>query len=960
MSAAPGSALLAVQKLALTRRLRLRGYFLDFDRLNHKRITASQFDRAIGAARLPLTPAQVDELKAQYAVGQGAIDYDTFCREVDTVFFVEGLEQSPTKQVRLTLAGEQLHQYGQNVTEEQRAAAGDALREVAREVRLRGVILKNFFRDFDPNNTGYVSKSRFCRGLQTALPRTCDFAVADALSKIYEDSAGQINYRALHDDTNDLEPAAALEATSPGKPGEGSGGIEAGLAASFRANTGMAQDARQALDKLTRIVSERRVRLGIFFQDWDKMRTGCVKARIFKATLCTALSNMLDPREVDLLASHYAVPNSPDNFVSYKKMLDYIDLAFNPRGLERDPLRGCESEPWEIAHRPRIVIPTLPGSREQACQEALNDIRSMVMQSRSSLIDIFRDFDRQSKGIVSETQFLRVLAIRKIMPADEQVRELIMQKYGITTGGGNGARVIQYRPFLDRVSTFSLDPKDAAKIKAQAAAAAAASAEPTVRSADSITPAELAATWHTAGVDDSQVLYLLRQFVAQRRVRVSTFFRDADPMNKGSINVTRFRRCLKELTRGSDLTANQLMAIEQRYCIGGAGDLSDPKTWIAGQPQIDWRTLAADIEAATHVANLEQDPTADVLALTQSIRNEGKRANSSLTSDEQAQLDAAMRDLAAVVRRNNSLTRPLFAKFDRIGRGQIPWTQFRRGVTMLCGGTHFNYITDLIAKSEFAVRQTGEGVGENYLVDYKKVCNVIDPVEQRRIAASPAVLRGDARQAANATNDTASVESVIVRIREAVKGRGISLKLFFEDYDKLRRGLVSEDRFFRSLDTALSTNFRLSQAEQRALCEAYARPGADLGMVDYMRFVNEIDQLTHLETQPLGTVPEWAKWEFTEGVPMEELSPLLDQLSRSVNERRMDVKMAFKNFDKTNRGVVTKTQFLSILTYLGIFPANPADRDLLCKAYQLREPGQGDKIHYATFAKRVDPPTNGQ
>ena len=121
----------------------------------------------------------------------------------------------------------------------------------------------------------------------------------------------------------------------------------------------MAHDAKQALDKLTRIVSERRIRLGLFFQDWDKMRTGCVKSRIFKATLCTALSNLLDPREVDLLADHYAVPNSPDKSVSYKKMLDYIDLAFNPRGLERDPLRGCESEPWQIAHRPRIVLPTL-------------------------------------------------------------------------------------------------------------------------------------------------------------------------------------------------------------------------------------------------------------------------------------------------------------------------------------------------------------------------------------------------------------------------------------------------------------------------------------------------------------------------------------------------------------------------------------------------------------------------
>ena len=123
------------------------------------------------------------------------------------------------------------------------------------------------------------------------------------------------------------------------------------------------------------------------------------------------------------------------------------------------------------------------------------------------------------------------------------------------------------------------------------------------------------------------------------------------------------------------------------------------------------------------------------------------------------------------------------------------------------------------------------------------------------------------------------------------------------------------------------------------------------------RFVNEIDQLTHLETQPLGTVPEWAKWEFVEGVPMSELDPLLAQLRRTVSERRMDVKMAFKNFDKTNRGVVTKAQFLSILTYLGMFPPAPSDRDMLCKAYALREPGQGDKIHYATFAKRVDPPT---
>ncbi len=841
-SAAPGTALHEVQKLALSRRLRLRGYFLDFDRLNHKRITRSQFDRALGAARLPLTTAQVDELKEQYARGENSVDYDTFCREVDTVFFVEGLEQFPTKQVTLTLQGAELHPYGQNVTEAQRQAATDAQRLVAREVRLRGVILKNFFRDFDPNNTGYVSRSRFARALQTALPRAIGFAEAEALANIYADRAGNVNYRALHADTNDMKAPAALEATVPASAGEAAaaaaagGGKAAGLERSFRGNTGMAQDAQQAMGKLVRIVSERRCRLSGFFEDWDKMRTGCVKQRVFKATLCTALSNLLDPREVDIIAAHFAVPGSVDNHVKYKAMLDYVDLAFNPRGLESTPLRGCDSVPWNIAHRPRIVLPTLPDAQEAACQSALDDIRNMVLQSRSSLIDIFRDFDRQFKGVVSETQFLRVLAIRQIMPQDDRVRELIMRKYGVTTGGGNGVRVIQYRPFLDRVGvngSAATAASPLAKRKLTGAEAEAAAAAAAGRNADDPTPSDLAATWHCDGVSSDQVMYLLRNFVAQRRVRVPTFFRDADPLNKGTINVTRFRRCMKELTRGSDLTANQLTVIEERYWKGGAGDLNDPKTWVAGQPQIDWRSLAADIEAATHVANLEQDPTADVLALTQTVLNQGRMAKSSLTIGEEERLAGALRDLTAVVKRNNSLTRPLFAKFDKIGRGQIPWTQFRRGVTMLCGGTHFNFITDLLAKSEFAVRQTGEA-GDNYLIDYKAVCNVIDPVAQRRIAASPAVVRGPSRAALGLGQPAPNASAIVTRIREAVKGRGINLKLFFEDYDKLRRGLVSEDRFFRSMDTALSTNFRLTEAEKRCLCDAYQRPGADVGMVDYM------------------------------------------------------------------------------------------------------------------------------
>ena len=76
----------------------------------------------------------------------------------------------------------------------------------------------------------------------------------------------------------------------------------------------------------------------------------------------------------------------------------------------------------------------------------------------------------------------------------------------------------------------------------------------------------------------------------------------------------------------------------------------------------------------------------------------------------------------------------------------------------------------------------------------------------------------------------------------------------------------------------------------------------------------------------------------------------------AVRERRMNVKAAFQNYDKTNRGIVTKNQFTCVLGFLGLLPPLKADQDVLLKAFGMLTPGKTDQCHYPSFCNLVDPP----
>ncbi|KAJ8718752.1 hypothetical protein PYW07_016308 [Mythimna separata] len=94
------------------------------------------------------------------------------------------------------------------------------------------------------------------------------------------------------------------------------------------------------------------------------------------------------------------------------------------------------------------------------------------------------------------------------------------------------------------------------------------------------------------------VMLRVQQHVLQRRIRVSEFFRDYDPLNSGRIAPQQFRRALDVLGLGAVLSPPELLCVMRHYL-----DPNDPQ-------RICWRTFEDDCDQVFTIKELEKHPDA--------------------------------------------------------------------------------------------------------------------------------------------------------------------------------------------------------------------------------------------------------------------------------------------------------------------------------------------------------------
>ena len=205
-----------IRVICKQRRIRLEEFFSTFDRLKTKKCTAAQFERALDISGVKRVLSKKEDADATIAAlakfytlvdDPLMVDYLSFCDSVNEVFTKKGLEKVPTQPVALALSGtpsegELLGLHNPTLP----TAAYDELHSLLLAMRhtvaTNGMVLKDFFLDFDLNNDGCITKAEFLRNIYRVFAKLNE-SQAELLIKAYDVGHG-VNFRALQGDVESL------------------------------------------------------------------------------------------------------------------------------------------------------------------------------------------------------------------------------------------------------------------------------------------------------------------------------------------------------------------------------------------------------------------------------------------------------------------------------------------------------------------------------------------------------------------------------------------------------------------------------------------------------------------------------------------------------------------------------------------------------------------------------------
>ncbi|XP_077982616.1 uncharacterized protein LOC144437541 [Glandiceps talaboti] len=178
-------------------------------------------------------------------------------------------------------------------------------------------------------------------------------------------------------------------------------------------------------------------------------------------------------------------------------------------------------------------------------------------------------------------------------------------------------------------------------------------------------------------------------------------------------------------------------------------------------------------------------------------------------------------------------------------------------------------------------------------------------------------------------------EEVLGRIRHHSLVNRIWVNEYFQDFDPLRNGSISQTRFRIGLTAmGLSTmgQSNLSEAEFLALCAYYNDPKHP-GRVLWPNFKVDVDTVftqvePNLEKTPTNEVPTQdtflmdkpgtTNWNNVDGMVVSIVDNVMERMRQRAMQRRVLAKPCFQDFDRHNRGHVTNSQFRQCLTYLSL------------------------------------------
>ncbi|XP_022129181.2 uncharacterized protein LOC111003125 [Pieris rapae] len=430
----------------------------------------------------------------------------------------------------------------------------------------------------------------------------------------------------------------------------------------------------------------------------------------------------------------------------------------------------------------------------------------------------------------------------------------------------------------------------------------------------------------------------VQEFVLQRRVRVSEFFRDYDPLNSGRISPQQFRRALDVMGFGAILSDLDMLCITRHYI--------DPN-----QPdRVCWRTFEDDCDQVFTIKELEKHPEVSaggVAAAVSELPHVGSAAEHGGPSPielDQAQ-EALLRVRAACAERSLDL-RPAFGEHDEHNNGHVSRAQVRRVLARL---------GILVTAAQVRALETRylDDCGFHYVA-------LLDELEER--PAESATIAGPALVPRRPQQSTVNpLETDIVQILAKIKGKmvreGVRPREFLSQFDPHRELIISRADFYRGLGAA---GLALSPREMDTLIEVFCSPGRRR-YVEYERFCSTVGEaLTQggLERAPLlEPVPHVPTIDSPLNfLNFEERNIVANALAKLAKfpDQLSNILEVFKDIDKERCGTIPRISVERALCQRNLLQLVSArEREIIYKCFGYRR-GCGDEVNYRALCNALD------
>lgn len=284
-----------LEKHVYKNRIRLTEFFRDYDRHNCGIVSENQFCAGLKLCDLPIDATETMILVNSFTAEPGRVNYRDFCASIDKVFTINHLETNPLATVQPP-SREWLVQETNELSAEEEARCTQIINRYRDVIKQRRLLIVPFFKDFDKRlgGIGRVTRAHFSRLLSTVGLDVSDRDLHILFRKYEDHTQGKLNYMEFF---RTIDPETYSTNKLAKKQQEEKSSDE-------KSQRQRQPDISKLISRIQNHVRTKRIRVGEFFKDFDKLRSYSIRKSDFLRGF-SYLGLDLTEAEQDVLCQKY-------------------------------------------------------------------------------------------------------------------------------------------------------------------------------------------------------------------------------------------------------------------------------------------------------------------------------------------------------------------------------------------------------------------------------------------------------------------------------------------------------------------------------------------------------------------------------------------------------------------------------------------------------------------------------